>query len=108
LLLDVGFNKNELKGCDLLLMGGAQDKQQEAVAKDLFNKKDILKQKIESGTPGLFICGAYQFLGNYYKEASGNLIKGLGIFDLYTQNPGENEKRLIGDIAFTSDKIDYT
>jgi hypothetical protein len=54
---------------------------------------------IEEGIPGLYICGAYQFLGKYYKEADGNIIPGLGILDIYTENPGENHPRLIGNIA---------
>jgi CobQ-like glutamine amidotransferase family enzyme len=56
---------------------------------------------IENGIPGLYICGAYQFLGKYYKEADGTIIHGLGIFDLYTENPGAEVKRLIGNIAVT-------
>lgn len=107
LTLDVGFSKEKLRECDLLLMGGAQDKQQEAVAKDLFEKAKELKARIEIGIPGLYICGAYQFLGNFYKEANGNIIKGLGIFDLHTQNPGEKKKRLIGNIAFESKNLNY-
>lgn len=100
--LNVGFSEYDLKRCDILLMGGAQDKQQEVVAKDLFEKKDSLQKMMEAGTPGLYICGAYQFLGNYYKEANGNIIKGLGVFDLYTESPGENTQRLIGNMVFAT------
>jgi hypothetical protein len=99
-MLDLGFFEEDLKKCDILLMGGAQDKQQEAVSKDLFKKSKILQSMINENIPGLYICGAYQFLGNYYKEANGNIIKGLGIFDLYTENPGGNAKRLIGNAVF--------
>lgn len=99
--LDIGFNNKLLAKCDLLIMGGAQDRQQETVAKDLFRKRDTLSASIENGIPGLYICGAYQFLGNFYKDANGNIIKGLGIFDLHTENPGENT-RLIGNIAIQS------
>ena len=62
-----------LNTCHLLFMGGAQDTQQEIVNSDLFeNKGSVLKEKIEQGVPGLFICGAYQFMGKYYKTADGN------------------------------------
>lgn len=105
--LDVGFNKEDLKTCDLLVMGGAQDRQQEAVSKDLFKKKEILKEMIKAGVPGLYICGAYQFLGNYYKLDDGTKITGLGILDLYTENPGNNSKRLIGNMAFDSSILNY-
>ena len=98
--LNEGFAVKDLKACDLLFMGGAQDKQQQIVAKDL-NKEKVkaLSEMIEDETPGLYICGAYQFLGKYYKEADGTIINGLGIFDLYTENPGTDLKRLIGNIA---------
>ena len=106
--LDLGFDHKQLQSCDLILMGGAQDRQQEAVAKDLFRAKKILKNLIEKGVPGLYVCGAYQFLGNYYQEASGEKIEGLGIFDLYTKSPGYRKERLIGNAAFKSTDLDYT
>lgn len=97
--LDIGFNPNQLQQCDLLFMGGAQDKQQQIVAKDLMRKKDQLQKMIEDNIPGLYVCGAYQFLGKYYKEANGTIIPGLNILDFHTENPGENCPRLIGNIA---------
>ncbi len=98
--LDIGFTSEDLKKCNLLFMGGAQDRQQSIVTQD-FTKEKVqqLAEMIESDTPGLFICGAYQFLGNYYKEADGTQIPGLGILDLYTENPGEQYPRLIGNIV---------
>ena len=88
-----------LSGCDLLFMGGAQDIQQEIVNKDLITKKgETLSRMIEDNIPALFICGAYQFLGNYYKDAYGTKIQGLGVFDMYTES-GESGDRLIGNIV---------
>ncbi|HEX7042348.1 MAG TPA: hypothetical protein VF189_03795, partial [Patescibacteria group bacterium] len=46
---------------------------------------------------GLYICGGFQFLGKYYKEADGTIIEQLGVLDVYTENPGG--KRLIGNVA---------
>lgn len=100
--LDVGFTPQTLKNCDLLFMGGAQDRQQKIVSQDLRKKGQILYDMIEYGIPGLYICGAYQFLGRYYKEADGTLLRGLGIFDLFTENPGEPSPRLIGNIVVES------
>ena len=98
-LLNLGFKIEDLGKCDLLFMGGAQDKQQQIVADDLMKKKDELKKMIEDGIPGLYICGAYQFLGKYYREADGTVINSLKIFDLYTENPGNGFSRLIGNVA---------
>lgn len=107
--LDIGFNPKELESCDLLFMGGAQDTQQQIVAKDLMEKSKIISDIIHNETPGLYVCGAYQFLGKYYKEANGTEIKGLGILDLYTNNPGESENRLIGNIIIEpSDLISHS
>ena len=98
--LDVGFEYKQLAICDLLFMGGAQDTQQKIVSRD-FSKEKVktLKDMIEDGIPGLYVCGAYQFLGRYYKESNGTIIDGLGILDLHTENPGEKAPRLIGNIS---------
>jgi len=98
--LDVGFAHEQLATCHLLFMGGAQDTQQKIVSRDFSREKvKALKDIVERGIPGLYICGAYQFLGKYYREASGKIIEGLGILDLYTENPGEKSPRLIGNIV---------
>lgn len=97
--LDPGFSEKELETCDLLMMGGAQDRQQTIVNQDLKRIKKSLSSKIEKGTPGLYVCGGFQFLGKYYKAADETKVAGLGIFDLYTENPGEKSKRLIGNMA---------
>jgi lipid II isoglutaminyl synthase (glutamine-hydrolysing) len=97
--ITVEHDEKEIENCDLLFMGGAQDKQQEIVNRDLqSNKGKVLIAAIEKGIPSLFVCGAYQFMGKYYKTADGTMIKGLGIFDLYTVSPGLDHKRLIGNI----------
>ncbi|MCL6096688.1 MAG: cobalamin biosynthesis protein CobQ [Patescibacteria group bacterium] len=103
--LDAPLLEEELEKCDLLMMGGAQDEQQEIVSRDLKKKSKALKSAIEKGIPGLYVCGAYQFLGNYYKEADGTEIPGLGIFDLHTINPGR--ERLIGNLIANSDSFGH-
>lgn len=101
--LDAPLSEEDLEKCDLLMMGGAQDEQQEIVSDDLKKKNKVLKSAIEKGIPGLYVCGAYQFLGNYYKESDGTEIHGLGIFDLHTINPGN--ERLIGNLAVQTDFV---
>lgn len=102
--IDIEVDKKEIALCDLLFMGGAQDRQQEIVNRDLLeNKGEILKQAVENNVPGLYICGAYQFLGKYYKTADGKFIDGLSIFDLYTVNPGQKNDRLIGNAIVKSE-----
>ncbi len=95
--IGIDSSVSELRNSDLLFMGGAQDRQQTIVAKDLEKKKKVLAELIEEGIPGLYICGGFQFLGNYYKEADGTVIDQLGVLDVYTESPGGD--RLIGNIA---------
>jgi CobQ-like glutamine amidotransferase family enzyme len=102
--IDLDTPSKEFQSCDLLFMGGAQDRQQKIVADDLRKKSSVISDMVEKGVPGLYICGAFQFLGKYYKEADGSMIEGLGIFDLHTANPGFNVKRLIGNVIIEIDK----
>ena len=56
-------------------------------------KVKVAKEKI----PGLFICGAFQLLGNYYETENGQKIDGLGICNFYTKNEGK-DLRSVGKI----------
>lgn len=90
----------KLQECDLIFMGGAQDRQQKLAGEDfLKNKGPAVKEMVESGTPALFVCAAYQFVGHYYKPYRGENIPGAGIFDLVTEHPGDQRKRLIGNVT---------
>lgn len=96
----INSNYRELLDCDLLFMGGAEDRQQKIVAADLVkDKRKALAEKIQAGTPGLYICGAYQFLGEYYQAADGTQLECLNILPFYTKQLDTDSKRLIGDIV---------
>lgn len=89
------------KEVDLIVGGGAQDRQQEIVMRDLKGAKaQAFKDKIEAGTPGVFTCGSPQLLGHYYEPALGQKIEGLGILDLVSKHPGINASRCIGNVVF--------
>lgn len=86
--------------CDLIFMGGAQDRQQKLAAEDFLKRKGpSVREMVEAGIPALFVCAAYQFVGHYYKPYQGEKISGAGIFDLYTEHPGDQAKRLIGNVV---------
>lgn len=76
-----------LKDVDLIFGGGAQDRQQKIVMRDLMSKKSILKKLLNNNIPGLFVCGAPQLLGRPY----------LGLFDMETIFP-KDKPRLIGNL----------
>ena len=98
--LSIEDKASELKKCDLLFMGGAQDRQQKIAAQDLRKKKGlVMREMVENNVPGLFVCGAYQFLGHFYRPAKGKDISGLGILDLHTIHFGESKPRCVGNIV---------
>jgi len=85
--IDVAI-QNEPKNADLIFGGGAQDRQQEIVMRDLTSRKDTLQEMFNRGVPGLFVCGAPQLLGRPF----------LGIFDMETVFP-KSKPRLIGNLV---------
>ncbi|MBD2138973.1 type 1 glutamine amidotransferase [Anabaena sp. FACHB-1237] len=98
--LDQNSTAADIQSVDIIVGGGAQDRQQEIVMRDLQgNKADAIRDKINKGTPGVFTCGSPQLLGNYYEPGFGQRIEGLGILDLVSIHPGENSKRCIGNLV---------
>jgi CobQ-like glutamine amidotransferase family enzyme len=104
----IGFDLTELgigdrfdgAACDLIFAGGAQDREQRAVATDLLTTKaDAIRQAVEDNVAMLAVCGAYQLFGRYYRDATGAELPGAGIFDLHTEHPGEGARRCIGNIV---------
>ena len=89
-----------IKKINLAFMGGGPDSGQKSMYEDLLKVKGpFLKDYIESGGVGLFVCGSYQLLGHYYKSADGNILNGLGVFDLYTESFGRDAPRCIGNVV---------
>lgn len=91
---------SDIKKVNLFVGGGAQDRQQEIVMRDLKGiKGELIKEMIENETPGIFTCGAPQLLGKYYEPMLGQKIEGLGIFDMVSKHPGIDSPRCIGNIV---------
>jgi lipid II isoglutaminyl synthase (glutamine-hydrolysing) len=86
---------------DLFYMGGGQDRDQIAVARDMERtKRDALHAAAGRGAVVLAVCGGYQLLGHSY-ELGGEELPGVGLVDLRTiREPGP---RLIGNCAIEAD-----
>jgi hypothetical protein len=98
--LDRDTTASDFYQVDLLVGGGAQDRQQEIVMRDLRGAKaEALREKIETGTPGIFTCGSPQLLGHYYEPGEGQRIEGLGLLDFVSIHPGLNARRCIGNLV---------
>ncbi|KXT79008.1 lipid II isoglutaminyl synthase subunit GatD [Streptococcus sp. DD13] len=91
---------------DIAFFGGGQDYEQSILASDLPLKKEGLSHFIEKDGVMLAICGGFQLLGQYYIEADGKRVDGLGLMDHYTVNQSNN--RYIGDIKIYNEDLDET
>lgn len=70
---------------DLILIHGAADREMEIASKDIQHKAPSLLEAAESNTVFLSVCAGYQLLGHYYKPFNGPELKGVGLFDMYTE-----------------------
>jgi CobQ-like glutamine amidotransferase family enzyme len=86
---------------DLLYMGGGQDRDQAAVARDMVEtKRAAMHAAADRGAVVLAVCGGYQLLGSSY-EMEDEELPGVGLVDLHTvREPGP---RLIGNCAIEAD-----
>jgi lipid II isoglutaminyl synthase (glutamine-hydrolysing) len=86
---------------DLFYMGGGQDRDQAAVARDMVDtKRDALHEAAARDAVVLAVCGGYQLLGHGY-EMGDEELPGVGLVDLRTvRDPGP---RLIGNCAIEAD-----
>ena len=96
--------KLDLSDCDLLLIGGGQDFEQEVLLPDLRSgKAECLRAAIEDGICVLAICGGYQMLGQYYETWQGVRCDFVGALDLYTVG---SQQRMIGNTVYRYRKAD--
>jgi CobQ-like glutamine amidotransferase family enzyme len=89
------------RGADLFYMGGGQDRDQAAVARDMVDtKREALHEASERDAVVLAVCGGYQLLGHSYQLGDAEL-PGVGLVDLTTVR-GDGA-RLIGNCAIEAD-----
>ncbi len=87
----------EPERCDMVYIGGGQDRDQRAVARDLVDtKREAARTCLELERILLAVCGGYQLLGTHY-ELDDEQIEGLGLVDLQTVR--SEGPRLIGPVA---------
>jgi lipid II isoglutaminyl synthase (glutamine-hydrolysing) len=97
--LDLG-DRLDPRAYDLIFMGGGQDREQRRVVRDLIDVKgEAVREAVEEDVTALAVCGGYQLFGRYYRPAAGEDLPGLGIFDAFTQHPGEDVARCIGNVV---------
>jgi CobQ-like glutamine amidotransferase family enzyme len=80
---------------DLLVIGGGQDREQVAVARELGRLGPGIRAQIAAGASLLAVCGGYQNLGRWYRTGDGVTIDGPGILDLTTEAGAD---RMVGPV----------
>lgn len=97
---ETNLTAKEMSSLDIIFMGGGPDSSQKGMYEDLLkNKGPYLREFIEDFGVALFICGSYQLLGKYYKASDGEVLEGLGVFDIYTEHFGSKKPRCIGNVV---------
>jgi len=87
---------------DLVLIGGGQDREQHRIAGDLAAHGPRLREWVEDDVAVLAICGGFQLFGRWYRDQRGELIEGVGIFDVTSIAPGPRAPRGVGDVIVQS------
>ena len=88
---------------DLVLIGGAQDREQRRIAADLAVRGEQLRAWVEADTAVLAVCGGFQMFGHGYRAGDGEELPGAAVFDVTTVAPGRGWERCIGDVLANSD-----
>jgi len=85
--------------CDLVFIGGGQDRVQQAVAKDLQRLRGWLEDVADGNGVVFAVCAGLQLLGHRYVAADGSELTGIGLLDLETVAAAPGEWRLIGNVV---------
>lgn len=87
---------DSLRDADILFLGGGQEYEQTIVSEDILKKRaDFLKSYVEDGGTGLFICGGYQLMGEFYADNTGKKVKGAAVLPIHTEG---SDGRFTGNI----------
>lgn len=91
----------DVGACDILFMGGGQDRDQSRIFRDFTDhKRGDMERAVAEGAAVLAVCGGYQLLGHSYTDADGNELEGLGILDLRSS---AGHDRWIGNVLVEPD-----
>ena len=93
-------NSNITDG-DIFFMGGGQDNDMYSVFEDMLTqKKSKVSELVAQNKVFLLVCGGYQLFGDYFLDAQGREIEGLGILPISTKSQGGKlSNRCLGDLV---------
>jgi CobQ-like glutamine amidotransferase family enzyme len=95
--VEIGLGEPVPPDIDVFFFGGGQDQEQVAVSRDLQGAKGAaIKAAVEDGAAMLAVCGGYQLLGHEYRPHEGEVLPGIGLFDLVSV---AGRERFIGNVV---------
>lgn len=83
------------RSADLYVLGGGEDSAQTAAVRAL-SADGGLSAAAEDGAVVFAVCAGYQMLGEFFPDATGTPVSGLGILDVRTDRL---PKRAVGELA---------
>lgn len=86
------------RSADLYVLGGGEDSAQTAAVRAL-STDGGLNAAAEAGAVVFAVCAGYQMLGEFFPDAAGAPVAGLGILDVRTDRL---PKRAVGELAAES------
>lgn len=86
----------------IYVLGGGEDTAQTAACNAL-KASGALGDAVSSGSSVLAICAGYQILGNTFPDASGQMVDGLGLIDMYTDRLAT---RAVGELIAESSLLE--
>lgn len=90
---------------DIIFIGGGSDKDQQTVCTALCKYKSALKEYVEKGGVVLAVCGGFELIGSFYKQADGTIIPAAEILNFHTEY---SKKRHIGNVVIESTALNTT
>ncbi|GAC1327856.1 MAG: type 1 glutamine amidotransferase [Mycobacteriales bacterium] len=75
-------------GCDVYLLGGAEDAAQRHVARALADG-GVFAGVVDRGAAVLAVCAGLQVLGESFEVSDGTTMPGAGVLDLTTRRPAD-------------------
>lgn len=94
-VVEVHLQSSIPRTLDLYIMGGGEDTAQALASRYLRGDRG-LHDVVVKGRPVLAICAGMQVLGEWYTDATGRKVEGVGLLDLTTK---PQEKRSIGELV---------
>lgn len=94
-IVPIGLDEAIPSSLDIYTLGGGEDTAQILAAEHIRSGSGFASA-VESNRVVLAICASLQILGNWYLDAQGRKVNGLGILDIETT---AGQKRMIGELV---------